>query len=481
MHINDLLKNIKYTSKGNLDIDILNISYDSRQVSDGTLFFCIKGYNTDGHKYAASAVKSGAICLVVSEEQQIDVPQIIVEDTRIAMAVISANFYGNPADKLMMIGITGTNGKTTSTYMLKRILEESGKKVGLIGTIECIIGDKKIVSERTTPESLDLQKILKEMHDCGCDSVVMEVSSHSLYLNRVYGIQFDGAVYTNLTQDHLDFHKDMNDYAKAKSILFATSKNNVINIDDDFSDIMIQNANKFVTYSVSGNAKYMAKDIKLNENGSRFVLTTDNFKIPIVLNIPGDFNVYNGLGVISLCLELGIDLVKVKKGIESLENVSGRFQSLDTHGKKFSVILDYSHTPDSLKNAIKTIRGFAKGRVITIFGCGGNRDGLKRPVMGEISGNLSDFTIITSDNPRFEDPCDIIKQIVVGIESTDGDYVVIEDRREAIKYALSKALSGDVILLAGKGHENYQEIKGIKYPFDEAIIVEELMNELYPS
>lgn len=478
MLLKNILKGVNFEFNGTTDIEITNICYDSRKVERGSLFFCIKGYSTDGHKYAKAAAEAGAVCLVVSEVQSVDIPQLIVEDTREAMAIISANYYDCPADKLTMIGVTGTNGKTTTTYMLKKILETAGKRVGIIGTIECIIGDKRIPSERTTPESMDLHRILKEMYDAGCDTVVMEVSSHSLYLKRVYGIEFDGSIFTNLTQDHLDFHKDMNDYAAAKSILFKNSKISLINSDDTFADVMISSAKNHTTYGVHNEAKYTAQDIKLNDKGSRFVLTASNFKIPILIGIPGEFNVYNALGAIALCLELGIELVKVKKGIESVSNVVGRFQSLDTHEKDFSIILDYSHTPDSLKNAIETIRGFVRGKIICVFGCGGNRDSSKRPIMGKISSEFADLSIITSDNPRFENPCDIINDIVAGITS-DEKYVIVEDRREAIKYAISRAAEGDVILLAGKGHENYQEICGVKYPFDEVVVVEEIMNELF--
>ena len=478
MLLKNILKGVNFEFNGTTDIEITNICYDSRKVERGSLFFCIKGYSTDGHKYAKAAAEAGAVCLVVSEVQSVDIPQLIVEDTREAMAIISANYYDCPADKLTMIGVTGTNGKTTTTYMLKKILETAGKRVGIIGTIECIIGDKRIPSERTTPESMDLHRILKEMYDAGCDTVVMEVSSHSLYLKRVYGIEFDGSIFTNLTQDHLDFHKDMNDYAAAKSILFKNSKISLINSDDTFADVMIASAKNHTTYGVHNEAKYTAQDIKLNDKGSRFVLTASNFKIPILIGIPGGFNVYNALGAIALCLELGIELVKVKKGIESVSNVVGRFQSLDTHEKDFSIILDYSHTPDSLKNAIETIRGFVRGKIICVFGCGGNRDSSKRPIMGKISSEFADLSIITSDNPRFENPCDIINEIAAGITS-DEKYVIVEDRREAIKYAISRAAEGDVILLAGKGHENYQEICGVKYPFDEVVVVEEIMNELF--
>lgn len=482
MKLSALLKNLKYKCIGNADVEITGLCYDSRAVEKGDLFFCIKGYAVDGHKFAHAAADAGAACLVVSEKQDVDAVQIVVDDTREAMALISANYYGNPADKLTMIGVTGTNGKTTTTYMLKKILETAGRRVGLIGTIECIIGNKRMHSERTTPESMDLQRMLSEMLEVGCDSVVMEVSSHSLYLKRVFGIKFSGAIFTNLTQDHLDFHKDMDDYADAKAILFDNASVCAINADDSYSQKMLAHAKQTaVTFGIKNKAKYMARDINLNHDGSRFVLAADEFRIPILIGIPGGFSVYNALGAIALCLAMGIDLINVKKGIEAVENVPGRFQSLNAHSKGFSIILDYSHTPDSLETALKTVREFAKGRVICVFGCGGNRDRKKRPIMGEISGRLADFSIVTSDNPRFEQPCDIIDEILVGIKPTGAEYVTIENRREAIKYALQYAKEGDVILLAGKGHEDYQEICGVKHPFDEKVIVEELLRELYPN
>ncbi|MBR4078639.1 MAG: UDP-N-acetylmuramoyl-L-alanyl-D-glutamate--2,6-diaminopimelate ligase [Christensenellaceae bacterium] len=481
MKLKELLKNINHTMIGCDDAEITSIQYDSRKVTEGSLFFCIIGFNADGHKFAASAAEKGAACLVVSKPQDLDIPQVVVEDTREAMALISANFYGCPADKLRMVAVTGTNGKTSTTYMLKKIFEQAGSKVGLIGTIESIVGEKRVQSERTTPESMDLQKMLRDMLDAGCDTVVMEVSSHSLVLKRVYGIRFAGAIFTNLTQDHLDFHTDMDDYANAKAILFENSDHSVINADDAYAEVMKSRVTgELTTFAIDAPADYNEKDVSLMPNASRYVLASRDFRIPIVMAIPGRFTVYNSLGTAVLCLKLGIDLLDVKKGLENVDNVPGRFQNLDTHGQPFSVILDYCHTPDSLESTLKTVRGFAKGRIVCVFGCGGNRDNKKRPIMGRISGELADFTIVTSDNPRFEEPDSIIEMILEGISETDGNYISIENRRDAIEYALKNAEKDDVIVLAGKGHEDYQEICGVKHPFDEKVIVAEIMDALYP-
>ena len=481
MKLKELLKNINHTMIGCDDAEITSIQYDSRKVTEGSLFFCIIGFNADGHKFAASAAEKGAACLVVSKPQDLDIPQVVVEDTREAMALISANFYGCPADKLRMVAVTGTNGKTSTTYMLKKIFEQAGSKVGLIGTIESIVGEKRVQSERTTPESMDLQKMLRDMLDAGCDTVVMEVSSHSLVLKRVYGIRFAGAIFTNLTQDHLDFHTDMDDYANAKAILFENSDHSVINADDAYAEVMKSRVTgELTTFAIDAPADYNEKDVSLMPNASRYVLASRDFRIPIVMAIPGRFTVYNSLGTAVLCLKLGIDLLDVKKGLENVDNVPGRFQNLDTHGQPFSVILDYCHTPDSLESTLKTVRGFAKGRIVCVLGCGGNRDNKKRPIMGRISGELADFTIVTSDNPRFEEPDSIIEMILEGISETDGNYISIENRRDAIEYALKNAEKDDVIVLAGKGHEDYQEICGVKHPFDEKVIVAEIMDALYP-
>lgn len=479
MRLKELMNNVDCQIIGDENINIMGLKYDSREVAPGDLFFCIKGFAQDGHKFAPAALEKGAVCLVVTERLDLDVTQVLVADDRQAMAEISAAFYGYPAKELRMIGVTGTNGKTSITYFLKKILEKEGSKVGLLGTIVNMIGDKPIHTERTTPESLDLQKLLRQMRDQGVDTVVMEVSSHSLVLKRVHGIVFDGAVFTNLTQDHLDFHGTFENYAAAKAMLFAASKRSAINIDDPYGQYMEKAAaGEVVAYGTKGLGDMNALNIQMTVEGSRFILQAKGTKIPIVVHIPGMFSVYNALAAISISLLLGVDLIAIKQGVEALENVPGRFQRLDVRSGDYALVLDYAHTPDSLESALKTVRGFAKGRVVCVFGCGGNRDNTKRPIMGEISGKLADLSIVTSDNPRFEEPGAIIEEILPGVKKSGGQYVVIENRRDAILYALEHAKKDDVILLAGKGHEDYQEIRGVKHPFDEKVVVEELLDQL---
>lgn len=477
MKLKELTERISCEILGDAETEICALQYDSRKIQKGDLFFCIKGYEVDGHKYAAGAVAAGAACLVVSERQDLPVTQVLVKDTRKAMSLMSAAFYGYPAEKLRMVGVTGTNGKTSTTYMLKSIFEREGSKVGLIGTIVNMIGQKRLHTERTTPESMDLQALLRQMLDEGVDTVVMEVSSHSLYLDRVHGIQFAGGIFTNLTQDHLDFHKNFENYRAAKSILFENSRNSAINADDAYGASMAKAAaGKVRTYGVSKPADVSARDVQLRADGSRFILTVEGTMLPILLAIPGMFSIYNALSAITVCLMLGVDMVCIKQGVEDVANVPGRFEQLPVRGGNYSVILDYCHTPDSLESTLKTVRGFAEGRIVCVFGCGGNRDHLKRPIMGEIAERLCDFAIVTSDNPRFEEPMDIIGQITAGMKKEN--HIVIENRREAIKYALEHAQDKDVIVLAGKGHEDYQEIRGVKHPFDEKQVVAELLTEL---
>ena len=343
-------------------------------------------------------------------------------------------------------------------------------------------GDREIHTERTTPESIDLQRLLKKMADEGCEILAMEVSSHSLVLKRVYGIEFDVGIFTNLTQDHLDFHETWDNYIRAKSMLFEQSEVSVINIDDDSAAYMMGAAKReVVKYSVLQPIQYAAKDIEITHEKTKFSVEIDGRDLHIEVAIPGYFTVYNAMGAIVAANAAGIDGYCIEQGLKKMKPVAGRFEPLDTHGKKFSIILDYAHTPDSLKNALDTVKSFAPARVVTIFGCGGNRDSSKRAVMGRIAGERSDFTIITSDNPRFEEPAAIMAQIEEGMKETGGKYTCIENRREAIEYAIRSAKENDVILLAGKGHEDYQEIKGVKHDFDEKVVVEEIMSKLAPA
>lgn len=480
MILKDILKEVVYAkAEGSLDIPIDSIHYDSRQVTPGSLFFCIEGSNVDGHSFAADAVQRGARAVVLSKDVPLPegVTKIFFEDTRWAMAHIAKAFYGNPARRVKLIGVTGTNGKTSITYLTKSILEQTGMKVGLVGTIANMIGDKKIPAEHTTPEAPDLQKLFKEMVEEGVGAIVMEVSSHSLSLQRVAGCHYDIGIFTNLTQDHLDFHGSLENYREAKAKLFRQSNLSIINVDDENGKIILDRiTGEKMTYGIKENADFYARDIEITVKGVSFTLYTPGGSIDINLNTPGIFSVYNALAAAGACFALNCSLEDIKGGLELVKGVDGRFQLLDT-GTPYSVILDYAHTPDGLENILRTAREFAKGRIVTLFGCGGNRDPLKRPLMGEIAGRYSDFCIITSDNPRNEDPMAIIEDILPGIKKTACPYVVIENRREAIEYALKNGMKDDVIILAGKGHETYQILKDRTIHFDEKEIVAEILGK----
>ncbi|MBQ4610651.1 MAG: UDP-N-acetylmuramoyl-L-alanyl-D-glutamate--2,6-diaminopimelate ligase [Clostridia bacterium] len=458
------------------DVEVKELRYNSRKVEKGDVFCCIVGTFADGHKYAAQAVEAGAAALVVERQLDIDVPQILVENTRIAMAEMAAAYYGNPADEMVMVGITGTNGKTSTSYMLKSIAERMGKKVGLIGTIRNMIGDIIIDTERTTPESVDLQRILRQMKDEKVDVVIMEVSSHSLDQKRVHGISYDVGCFTNLTQDHLDYHKTFENYFAAKKLMFAQCKKAVINLDDSYAADMVAGVDiPVMSVGIREQADITASEIDITTRGVQFDFNYRNVTSRFNVPIPGLFSVFNAMSAAGIALTLGWTLDSIKYGLEHMVSVSGRLEPLPTGRNEFTVLLDYAHTPDALENLLKTVRGFATGRIVTLFGCGGDRDQAKRPIMGEIAGRFSDFAIITSDNPRSEDPMNIIACVEDGVKKSGCEYTVIENRREAIEYALKNAKKNDVIILAGKGHENYQEINGGKQPFDEKEIVSEIL------
>jgi len=466
-----------YRAEGSLEKQIDSIHYDSRQAGPRSLFFCIEGLKYDGHKFAADAVSNGAHAVVLGKDINLPegVTKILVPDSRLAMALMAKEFYGNPSKDIELIGVTGTNGKTTVTYLIKSILDTAGKKTGLIGTIVSMIGDKKTYSDRTTPESLDLQKLFREMAGCGVESVVMEVSSHSLALKRVAGCVFKAGIFTNLTRDHLDFHGTFENYRQAKASLFDLSECAVINIDDESGRMILNGVNKrTVTYGIEREADVYASDIEVSSKGVRFKLHLPNGKRLISLRIPGIFSVYNGLAAASAMYSTGITPDIIKAGLEAVTGVPGRFELLDT-GTDYSVILDYAHTPDGLENILKTVREFAKGRVITLFGCGGDRDPGKRPVMGEIAAKFSDLCVVTSDNPRTEEPMSIIENILPGVMKSNCPHIVVENRRSAIETALKEAKAGDVVILAGKGHETYQILKDRIIHFDEREIVTEIL------
>ncbi|MFL0269612.1 UDP-N-acetylmuramoyl-L-alanyl-D-glutamate--2,6-diaminopimelate ligase [Candidatus Clostridium radicumherbarum] len=483
MQLKDLLRSIKYSIiKGNSDININKVEYDSRKVNEGDIFFCITGFKVDGHDFALSAVKNGAAVIVCERETGIDklsgCTVVKVEDCRKVLAIASSNFYGEPSKKLKMIGITGTNGKTTSTFMMKAILEEAGNKVGLIGTVANYIGDKKLDSHRTTPESLELHQLLKEMVENDVTYCVMEVSSHSLALSRVYGIEFSVGIFTNLTQDHLDFHKTFENYYNSKLILFKNSRISIINSDDDYGlRILNDITSPKITYGLNNSCTVNAGNINMRSNRTDFLMKYNDKDVNVSLNIPGRYNIYNALGSAAACLIEGVSLLNVKKGLDRVF-VPGRCEIVSKHyNLDFEIIIDYAHSPDGLENILKTAREFTDSRLIAVFGCGGDRDKTKRPIMGNIASELSDIAIVTSDNPRTEEPLSIIKEILTGIKKDN--YEIIENRKDAIKRAIEIARKGDVVVVAGKGHEDYQELKDKKIHFDEREVIAEIIKELF--
>lgn len=461
------------------DIDITGVAYDSRNVLPGNIFVCIKGFETDGHKFAGMAAENGAAIIVAQDKIDVDVPVWYVENSRVEIAEIARKYYGNPSERFKLIGVTGTNGKTTVTYLIKSIIETAGMCIGVIGTNQNIIGDKVLVTQSTTPttpNALELQQLFAEMSESDAQCVVMEVSSHALELDRVHGCHFDVGVFTNLTRDHLDFHKTMENYLAAKAKLFNISDKGVVNFDDEGGRKIAAAADgEILKTGLSEDCDLRAENIEITAKGTDFDAVYKGEKHHIHISIPGRFSVYNAISAMGAALLLGIDMDTVIKGLENASGVLGRVEVVPTD-TDYTVIIDYAHTPDGLENIINTVKDFAVGRVITLFGCGGDRDNTKRPIMGEISGKLSDYTIITSDNPRTEDPEAIIADIVEGIKKTDGEYTVITDRREAIAYALDNAKKDDVIILAGKGQETYQIIGKEKYDFDERVVVYKHLN-----
>ncbi len=465
---------------GDAGTTVKNLVVDSRsQMKDG-LFFCIPGTRFDAHDFAQQAVDNGCVALVVERKLPVQAAQIVVNDVRGAMARIAAAFYGHPARKLKLLGVTGTKGKTTTSYLIKSICEHAGYRCGLIGTNGNMIGSEMLKSELTTPDPIDLQRLFRQMVDAGVDVVSMEVSAHALALRKLEGLQFEAAVYTNLSQDHLDFFETMENYGEAKRMLFAPEKtrNAAFNADEDSTARMMEGLQvPAILYGIRENCDLYARDIEISEDGVSFLLNLQGMhSVSVDLRLTGMFNVYNAMAAAASALILGIDLEKIKAGLEAVTTVPGRVEMLETH-TPYRMILDYSHSPDALESILRTVRVFTRGKLIALFGCGGDRDQAKRPIMGRIGGQLADFCILTSDNPRREDPYAILASIEEGIRKTDGAYVVIEDRREAIRYAMKIARAGDVIVLAGKGHETYQEIQGIKHPFDEKVVVQELLQQ----
>ncbi|MDO4568403.1 MAG: UDP-N-acetylmuramoyl-L-alanyl-D-glutamate--2,6-diaminopimelate ligase [Clostridia bacterium] len=480
MQLSELLANVPHRLV-NGDAEITGIAYDSRaEIAVGDLFCCIVGTALDGHMYAEDAYRRGAAALLVERELPIAIPQAIVGNARIAMATVAAGFYGNPSRELKTVGVTGTNGKTSVTYMVKAIAERAGKKVGVIGTIKNTIGDEVLfTSSRTTPESVPLQATLRKMADAAVDIVVMEVSSSALDQYRTYGVEFDVAAFTNLTQDHLDYHKTFEHYRDSKKRLFYQCRHAVMNVDDANAEYMMADIPCAVTTTaICNEAGIMASDIELNSSGVQFTMHTAAGDTAISIPIPGLFTVKNAVVAAGIALELGFTPGIVREALANVGSIEGRLEPLPTGGRGFNVYLDFAHTPDALQNVLTTVSQFAEGRVIALFGCGGDKDKAKRAMMGEIAGRFSDFVVLTSDNPRTENPRDIIAMVEEGVRRTAVPYVVIESRREAIRYALQHGRSGDCIILAGKGHEDYQEINGVKHHFDEKEVVAELLLEI---
>ena len=478
MKLQELLKGVAVlSSTADGEAEIGEVRYDSRAVGKGDLFVAIRGYATDGHKYIEKALEQGAAA-VVCEEAPEGAPAVVVENSRKALAEIAANRFGHPADSMVMLGVTGTNGKTTTTYLVKHMLEDAGHKVGLIGTNQNLIGSEVIETERTTPESYELHALFARMRDAGCTHVIMEVSSHSLVLDRVHGIRFAVGAFTNLTQDHLDFHKTMEAYAEAKALLFAQSDVGIVNADDEWAHVMIERAKcPMHTYSAKRNdADLVAKDIRLSASGVRFVAMHGDAIARMRLGIPGMFSVYNALSVIACACALGISLDDCAAALDTAKPVKGRAEVLETDGD-YAILIDYAVTPDAIDNILTTVREFAPARLVFLFGCGGDRDRGKRPKMGRIAGQKADFVIVTSDNPRTEDPEAIIADILPGLKETRTPYVVQPDRREAIAYAIENHCPGDVIILCGKGHEDYQIIGKTKVHMDEREIVAEILEK----
>ena len=474
--------------KGTLDLEIKGIENNSKDVKEGFLFIAIKGFSTDGHQYVENAIENGAVAVMVEEGcnlKELKIPAnvtvIMSPNTRRALAITASNFYGNPSRKFKLIGVTGTKGKTTTTFMIKEILEKAGKKVGLIGTIATYINGKKIKdSDRTTPEGLELQQIFAQIVKEGVEAVVMEVSSQSLKLHRVDGCQFDIVLFTNFSEDHIskNEHPDMEDYFQSKLKLFKMCKVGIVNTDDlhgakipgMFPDSDI------TTYVIDNYAKLLAKDITITNSYVDFKVKITDKNERVKTGIPGRFSVYNSLAAICVAQKFGISPEIIKEALLEVR-VPGRSELVDNK-LEIPIMIDYAHSPESLQNILQAVKSYTRGKVISVFGCGGDRDNSKRPIMGEISGRIADFTFITSDNPRTEEPEKIVEQIEEGMKKTKGKYKVVVDRTEAIKEAIQMATKRDIIVLAGKGHEPYQEINGVKHSFDERIIVRDLIEEI---
>ncbi len=479
MRLRELLEGIPVLSAtADLELEISDVSYDSRAVRPGGLFVAMTGFAVDGHDFIEKAMEAGAAAVLCQRAPEGTVPYVRVADSRRALAAVGANFFGHPAKSMTMAGITGTNGKTSSTYLLKAILEQAaGAKVGLIGTNQNMIGQEAVPTERTTPESFEVQRLFARMRDAGCTHVVMEVSSHALALDRVYGVHYKVGVFTNLTQDHLDFHGTMEEYCGAKALLFQNCDTGVVNADDPWTPrLMADAACETRTYAEAAEADLRAEDIVLEADHVAFTAVAKDERVPVRVNIPGRFMVYNTLDVLGAAQVLGVSLEDSARVLAQVPPVKGRVEVVPTPGRDYTVLIDYAHSPDGLENVLSSVRGFAKGRTVAVFGCGGDRDRTKRPKMGRTAAQNADFLVVTTDNPRTEDPEAIIADILPGLEGSSTPYVVVTDRIEAIHWAMDHAEKGDVIVLCGKGHETYQEINHVKHHMDEREIVAGYLN-----
>lgn len=462
-----------------MDTEITGVCYDSRRVQPGDLFVAVRGYESDGHKYIGMAIEKGCAAVLCEEALEGTTLCVCTDDSRLGLALAARNFYRDPSSEMKVIGITGTNGKTTTAILVKQLLEKClGAKVGLVGSICNMIGDEEFHAEHTTPESSDLQALFRTMADAGCTHCVMEVSSHSLVLHRVAGVHFSLGVFTNLTQDHLDFHKTMEAYAEAKALLFPQCEKAAANLDDEWTETVLRHAGGEVyTFSAkSDSASLTARDIRLSPQGVRFCVLEQNELVRVSAPLPGFFSVYNALSAIACARLMGVSLSSCAAALSDCHGAKGRVESVPTDGD-YSIFIDYAVTPDAIENVLKTLRGIAPKRLVMLFGCGGDRDRAKRPIMGRIACELSDFVIVTSDNPRTEKPEDIIEEILVGVRECRTPYQVICDRPEAIRWAIDHHEEGDVILLCGKGHEDYQVIGKEKIHMDEREIVAEYLKE----
>ncbi|MGG0717804.1 UDP-N-acetylmuramoyl-L-alanyl-D-glutamate--2,6-diaminopimelate ligase [Robertmurraya massiliosenegalensis] len=489
MNLHTLLKSLHFINCENVDNpEIDSIENDNRKVVKGSLFICIKGYTVDGHDYAESAVQQGAVAVLAEKPLSLAVPVIVVESTKRAMAVLSDAFYGQPSHKLHMIGITGTNGKTTTSHLIEKILSDANQQTGLIGTMYTKIGSKQIETKNTTPESLTLQKTFKQMVEAGVQTAVMEVSSHALVEGRVHGTDFNVAVFTNLTQDHLDYHHTMDEYKRAKSLLFSQLGNTyhlhnpkfaVLNVDDEASQMFIESTSGHVlTYGIDKDANLRATNIQITSQGTEFELKSPFGIYKVTMSLIGKFSVYNALASIGAAICSGISIENAITSIQTIKGVAGRFELVDA-GQDFTVIVDYAHTPDSLENVLKTIKEFAQNKTSVVVGCGGDRDRTKRPIMAKVACDYSDRSIFTSDNPRSEDPEQILKDMEAGV--TGQSFEVLVDRKKAIYHAIEMAEPGDVILIAGKGHETYQLIGAKVFDFDDREVAKEAIKQLQKS